>query len=92
MIYQRRRSSAPGGYFHIQNTFRRTVQGFGEGDFIRLRDEYGAVWRGSAERLDDHTVRYSFVDSHGRRISGVSDSYGVMLRDEKGNTWRGFVD
>lgn len=67
------------------------LYGFGHGDHIRLRDEHGNVWRGSAERTDD-AVRYTFRDPNGRTITGVSDSFGIILRDGKGKTWRGFID
>ncbi len=66
--------------------------GYGDGDFVRLRDEFGTVWRGQAEATDEKTIRFIFRDGNGNRISGISDSYGVTLRDEKGNTWRGFID
>jgi hypothetical protein len=94
MIYKRRHAftTAPGGFHRFQNAQKHTVYGFGEGDYIRLRDEFGNVWRGVAERDADNCVRYRFRDQKGRSISGLSDTYGVILRDEKGNTWRGFVD
>lgn len=94
MIYRRRHatSSAPGGFLRFQNAQRTTVYGHGEGDYIRLRDEYGNLWRGTATREDDNTTRYRFRDQHGITISGTSDSYGIVLRDERGRTWRGFVD
>jgi hypothetical protein len=95
VIYQRRRSrvSVPSGYYRFQGIQNKsTVHGVGEGDFIRLRDEFGNVWRGTAEVMADSTVRYRFRDSKGNSISGVSDSYGIVLRDEHGKTWRGFVD
>lgn len=95
MIFQKRsrRSGVPSGFYRFESVKSRgVVYGSGEGEFIRLRDEYGNIWRGEAERLADDSVRYRFRDSTGRTISGVSDSYGVILRDDKGNTWRGFVD
>ncbi|HUS07660.1 MAG TPA: hypothetical protein VMZ52_15245 [Bryobacteraceae bacterium] len=94
MIYNRRSTYAnsPGGFHRFQNAAKNTMYGFGEGDYIRLRDEFGTVWRGMAEREDDHQVRYRFRDEKGRSISGLSDSHGIVLRDEKGQTWRGFVD
>lgn len=95
MIYRRRRTrnSAPGGYYRFEAVHSRaTLHGHGEGEFIRLRDEFGNVWRGEAERYSDNTVRYRFRDAKGRTISGISDSWGVILRDEHGNVWRGFVD
>ncbi len=81
----------PGGFHRFQNDQKQSVCGFGEGDYIRLRDEFGTVWRGSAEKEDQH-IRYRFRDSKGRSISGISDRYGGLLRDENGTTWRGFVD
>lgn len=95
MIYKSRTrySRLPGGYLRFRSSDRTTVHGYGEGDYIRMRDEYGNAWVGSANRDDDsNMVRYRFRDHNGRSITGISDSYGVLLRDEKGNTWRGFVD
>lgn len=68
------------------------MHGFGDGEFVRLVDEFGNVWRGQAESYDDKTIRFLFRDSDGGRISGISDSCGVTLRDERGNTWRGYLD
>ena len=94
VIYRRRRRGSPaGGFFRFESLHSRTtLSGSGYGDFIRLRDEYGNIWRGEAERQNDDTVRYRFRDGTGKTISGISDSFGVVLRDDKGNTWRGFVD
>jgi hypothetical protein len=94
MIYrkQQRRTTAPGGFHRFHNVDNQILVGFGDGDYIRLRDEFGNVWRGSAEREADNTVRYRFRDEKGHTITGISDSYGIVLRDEKGKSWRGFVD
>lgn len=94
MIYQhrRRRSRVRSGFYRFENQKRETVFGFGDGDFVRLRDEYGTVWQGHAEDQGDNTIRFLFRDSDGNRISGMSDDYGIILRDELGNTWRGYVD
>jgi len=92
MIRRRRsRSRAPSGFYHFENLYHRSVSGFGDGDFIRLKDEFGNVWRGSAEMEDDETIRYRFRDSTGRTISGMSDRFGILLRDDRGQTWRGYV-
>jgi hypothetical protein len=93
MIYRKRRqnSSAPGGFFRFSSG-GRVVSGHGDGDFIRLRDQYGEEWRGVAERQPDGTIRYRFRDSQGDYVTGVSDGYGIVLRDSKGETWRGFID
>ncbi len=94
MIYRRRRrgSVIRPGFYRFESQQRRHMFGYGDGDFVRLRDEFGNVWQGIAEEGEDNTVRFIFRDPDGRRISGVSDSYGVTLRDEFGNTWRGFID
>jgi hypothetical protein len=67
------------------------MAGFGDGDYIRLRDEFGGVWRGTADVQDDEIVRYRFRNDAGRTITGVSDRYGITLRDDRGVTWRGYV-
>jgi hypothetical protein len=93
LIRKRRRSGVSGGFYRFESMrTRTTISGSGYGEFIRLRDEFGNVWRGEAERQDDDTIRYRFRDSNGKTISGMSDTFGVVLRDEKGNVWRGFVD
>ena len=95
MIYskQRKRSAMPGGYFHLEEEKTKTrVSGFGHGDHIKLKDEYGNIWRGSAMRNEDNSVAYRFRDDSGHTLSGVSDNMVVTLCDEKGRTWKGFVD
>ena len=94
MIYRRRRrrGGAPAGFYSFENQNRGVMYGVGDGDFVRLRDEFGNLWRGQAEHMEDHTIRFIFRDTVGKRISGISDSYGITLRDEDGNTWRGFID
>ncbi|MBZ5601964.1 MAG: hypothetical protein LAO79_06635 [Acidobacteriia bacterium] len=95
MIYtrQRKRTQLPGGYFHLQEERSKTrVSGYGHGDHIKLKDEYGNIWRGSATRNPDNSVAYRFRDGQGRTLTGVSDNVAVTLRDEKGNTWKGVVD
>lgn len=93
MIYSRRRRPLfPSGYYRLENQLRRTVCGYGEGDFVRLRDEFGNVWHGQAQLTEDQTLRLVFRDPSGARISGVWDGYGIVLRDEQGAVWRGFID
>ncbi len=83
----------PGGYFHLEEEKTKTrVSGYGHGDLIKLKDEYGNTWRGSAERTQDNSIVYRFRDGKGRTLTGVSDNMVVILRDEKGNTWKGFID
>ncbi len=93
MIYRRKRqrNSVPSGFYRFEGGAHQTVYGFGDSDYIRLRDEFGNVWRGNAERQGD-TTRFSFRDSSGNIITGISDHSGIVLRDEHGNTWRGFLD
>ncbi len=90
---RRHQTTLPGGFFHLEEEKTRTrVTGYGHGDHIKLKDEYGNVWQGTAERIADNSVVYRFRDGHGRSLSGVSDNVSVTLRDEKGKTWKGFVD
>jgi len=89
---ERTHSKMAGGFFSFEEEGTSTkLYGFGHGDHIRLRDELGNVWRGSAERTDD-SVRYTFRDPNGRTITGVAEGAGIILRDGKGKTWRGFID
>ena len=95
MIYssQRRRNSPPGGFFHLEEEKTKTrVEGYGHGDHIKLKDEYGNVWLGSAVRTDDNSIEYRFRDGRGNSLSGVSSDAVVTLRDEQGKIWKGFVD
>ncbi|MGA3204836.1 MAG: hypothetical protein ABSF12_20275 [Bryobacteraceae bacterium] len=89
----RRHSHIPGGFFHLEEEGTKTrVFGYGHGDSIKLKDEYGNVWQGSATRSDDNSVVYRFRDGKGRTLSGVSDNVTVTLRDGQGRTWKGFID
>ena len=94
MVYRKRRfaNSVPSGFYRFETAFHRSIYGFGDGEFIRLRDEFGNVWRGLAERMDDNTIRYRFRDSKGKTVSGMSDQFGIILRDHTGHVWRGFLD
>jgi hypothetical protein len=94
MIYskERKRPRLPGGFFHLEEEKTRTrAFGYGHGDHIKLEDEYGTEWHGSAERNDDNSVTYRFRTSNGASLSGVSTDAVVVLRDGRGNTWKGFV-
>jgi hypothetical protein len=94
MIFTRRqeKNKQPGGYFHLQDEKTKTrVSGYGQGDHIKLKDEYGNVWFGSALRNPDGSTVYRFRDEHGKSLTGVSHGEAVTLRDERGNTWKGFI-
>jgi len=94
MIYrkQRSRKQFPGGFFHLQDEKSKTrVSGFGNGEYIRLKDEYGNIWQGSAEHGLGTSVVYRFKDGRGRTLTGVSEDLVVTLRDESGNTWKGII-
>lgn len=89
---QRRASSLPGGHFHLEEEKTKTrVSGFGHGDHIRLKDEYGNIWIGSAVRNPDNSVVYRFRSGKGRSLTGIAEGEAVTLRDERGSTWKGFV-
>src|SRR5258708_29305346 len=80
----------PGGYFSLQEEKTKTrVSGYGHGDFIKLKDEYGNVWLGSAENIADNSIVYRFRDGKGKTLTGISSGVVVTLRDEKRNTWPG---
>jgi hypothetical protein len=90
---KRKRKALPGGFFHLEEEGSKTrVSGYGEGDHIKLKDEYGNIWLGSAERHHDNSIVYRFRDGRGKSLSGISHGDTVTLRDDKGNTWKGFVD
>lgn len=90
---RKKKKTEPGGYFHLEEESSKTrVAGFGQGEHIKLWDEYGNLWIGSAVRNPDHSVVYRFRDARGRTLSGVSDGNTVTLRDPRGRTWKGFVD
>lgn len=89
---QRKTGSLPGGYFHLEEEKSKTrVAGFGHGDHIRLKDEYGNVWIGSAVRNPDNSVVYRFRSGKGKSLTGIAEGEAVTLRDERGSTWKGFV-
>ncbi|MEZ5400795.1 MAG: hypothetical protein R2729_14075 [Bryobacteraceae bacterium] len=67
------------------------MNGFIDGEFVRLRDEFGNIWRGTADQQDEEIIRYRFRNDVGRTITGVSDRFGITLRDDRGVTWRGYV-
>jgi hypothetical protein len=95
MLYHRegKGSSVRDGFYRLQKTRGKgTLSGFGIGGVVRLRDQQGMEWTGTAELLPGGTTRYRFHDGQGKRISGISDSCGILLRDDEGNAWRGFVD
>lgn len=80
------------GYYRLESPNRPILQGFSDGEFIRLRDEFGREWKGVAEHFDQDLVRLRFRDDQGNPVSGVLDRSGITLRDAKGKTWRGFAD
>ena len=89
---QRRLSAQPGGYFHLEEEKTKTrVAGYGHGDNIKLKDEYGNVWMGSAVRNPDNSVVYRFRSGKGKSLVGIAEGESVTLRDERGATWKGFV-
>ena len=95
MIYAklRKRQQLPGGFFHLEEEKSKTrVFGYGHGDHIKLKDEYGNVWLGSAIRNPDNSIVYRFRDPKGNALKGISSGGTVTLRDDRGNTWKGFID
>ena len=94
MIFNRQRTktSPPGGFFHLQNEKTKTrVSGYGQGDNIKLQDEFGNVWFGSVTVNPDGSMLYRFRNDHGQTLSGVGTGQVVTLRDDRGHTWKGFI-
>ncbi len=94
MIYrkERKRTQIPEGFFNLEDEKTKTrVSGYGHGDYIKLTDEYGNIWCGSASRNPDNSICYQFRDAQGNSLTGVSENMAITLRDVKGNTWKGFV-
>jgi len=93
MRSKRRRSRGPvnGGFFRFETEDRRAIFGTGDGDFIRLRDEFGNTWLGRADQLGETLTRYYFRDAEGNSVSGISDNSGILLRDQNGKSWRGYI-
>jgi hypothetical protein len=94
LIYskQQKRARLPGGFFHLEEEKSRTrAYGYGHGDHIKLKDEYGTEWRGSAVRNPDNSVTYRFRTARGVYLSGVANDEIVVLRDDRGNSWKGIV-
>ena len=90
---QKKRNRSTGGFFHLEEERTKTrVSGYGHDSHIKLKDEYGNIWSGTAERGADNSIVYRFRDGRGHSLTGVSDNLVVTLRDEKGRTWKGFVD
>jgi hypothetical protein len=86
-------SKIPGGFFSFEEEATKTrLYGFGHGEHLQLRDEFGNTWKGSAEKTNDDSIRYVFRDANGRTITGVAEGAGIVLRDGRGKVWRGFID
>lgn len=95
MVYRKKfkHTTLIGGYFHLENEKTKSrANGFGYGDSIKIQDDYGNIWRGSAEKRDDDGVYYHFRCSNGRVLTGMSSSFVVILHDDRGETWKGFID
>lgn len=94
MIYQKlnRRMSAKHDFIQLQDERTKGwLRGSGDETFVRLRDEHGNVWAGTAERGPDNLVYYHLRDTTGRPMSGVATSYTRVFRQGK-NTWKGIVE
>lgn len=95
MIYAKasKRSRLPGGFLHVQEEQSKLrIYGYGFGEHIKLKDDSGKIWRGSATRQQDNSVEYRFRDEHGKSLTGVSHDKMITLRDDEGKIWKGFID
>jgi hypothetical protein len=88
----RRAKRLPGGHFQlIEETSKARMRGYGFGEQIRLTDDNGVAWFGSASYNEDSTIGYRFRDAQGRSLSGIGDGSMLTLRDDAGATWKGAV-
>ena len=95
MIYKKLNKRSSVGHDFIQLQQEKTkgwLRGYGDETFVRLRDEHGSVWVGTAERGNDDLVYYHLRDAAGRPMSGVATSYTRVFRDGKNRTWKGIVE
>jgi len=88
----RKRKLSVAGQYRLQNEARKQLWGYGDGDWVHLRDEFGNSWWGRVQVLGDDTTRFVFRDEVGRHIVGIADEHGIVLRDDEGHTWRGSID
>ena len=94
LIYgrKRQRRGLRNRQYRLEGKNRVQMSGANDGDFVRLRDEFGRVWMGQIDRLADDTFRLLLRDADGNHASGLADQCGVVLRDASGTTWRGIVE
>lgn len=94
MIYKRQRSSRrwKTGQYRLINEAHQQLAGYGEGDWVRLRDERGRIWWGRVQMAADETMRFIFWDNDGHLATGLADEHGIVLRDSQGRTWRGTIE
>lgn len=93
-MYTRRqsRNRSVNGTYRLEGPGRSYMNGYADGDFVRLRDNNGMEWTGVAEREADGSIRFRLRNSNGDHASGISDGIGVTLRDEQGRNWRGVIE
>ncbi len=95
MIYQRSSKYSHGSLAFLvleQEKTKRRISGFDSGGCVKLRDESGNTWNGTAESGPDNIVYYRLTDGEGRRLTGLATQFVIVFRDDGGNTWRGFVE
>ncbi len=96
MIYRRKRrytGDVQDGFLRLERMGAPgMLHGSGDGGALWLRDDSGELWRGSGERLNDGSVRYTFRSQSGATLTGISDGPAILLRDERGRSWRGFLE
>jgi hypothetical protein len=95
MIYQRSRRSLSlsNGCYRFENVSGKgQLTGFILDGMVRLRDEYGVEWSGTAELQGGGVTSYRLRSPRGSILSGMSDGQAILLRDDRGNAWRGFAD
>lgn len=95
MIYRRSSKHSRGslGFLVLEEEkTKRRISGFDSGGSVKLKDDNGNTWNGTAESGPDNIVYYRLTDSDGRRLTGLASQFVIVFHDDGGNTWRGFVE
>jgi hypothetical protein len=94
MLYQRKARLRSGGHslIHLEEEHTKMrVSGYGSGEFVCLKDEYGNTWAGTAYKGEDERTYYHLTDPSGKRMTGVSNEVAVTFRDDLGRNFKGLL-
>ncbi len=92
MLYQRktRLKSYGQGSIHLEEeSSKLRVSGYGNGDFVSLKDEFGTTWAGFSYRGEDNRTYYHVTNPDGKRMTGVANDSSISFRDDSGRLFKG---